>query len=295
MPACVCVCACHRYLCNVLRWIPGYLQQMRKKQGDRTKCTKTVEIGGGILQHCARVVQNHRVALTFGFASCSLDFSAWHYWAGRFCLGCACRFTCGGQQTLHVSCCLLLAGLPKKGFPWNWIPQESPPKNAKTKINKDTKQAAEEPVQFLLAVTALETLEVLSLLSSQSEQHIVSKSGTALHRLAILIVFFLNHPFWGIPMESSTLTLSSLSLYLRAFGSIPRPCTVLSLWYGEASPVQWVRHNEPWKCVDNIHVCWIFPNYSCKSNHDLDHVFLHEREHRKARLFARRRAPNSMI
>jgi len=42
-------------------------------------------------------------------------------------------------------------------------------------------------VQFLLAVTALETLEVLSLLSSQSEQHIVSKSGTALHRLAILI------------------------------------------------------------------------------------------------------------
>ena len=96
------------------------------------------------------------------------------------------------------------------------------------------------------------------------------------------IIFFLNHPFWGTPMESSTLTLSSLSLYLRAFGSIPRPCTVLSLWYGEASPVQWVRHNEPWKCVDNIHVCWIFPN-SCKSNHDLNHVFLHEGEHRKAR------------
>ena len=39
---CVCVCVCvRRCLYNVLRWIPGYLQQMRKKQGDRTKCTKT--------------------------------------------------------------------------------------------------------------------------------------------------------------------------------------------------------------------------------------------------------------
>ena len=53
---------------------------------------------------------------------------------------------------------------------------------------KIQKQAAEEPVQFLLAVTALETLEVLFLLS-QSEQHIVSKFGTAMHSLTILIVF----------------------------------------------------------------------------------------------------------
>ena len=236
---------------------------MRKKQGDRTKCTKTRRWNrwwhsAALRSSRSKSPSSSHLRLCFllfwllCMALLGWQISPW------LCMSVLLWPTAKLAYIyiinvykyiyIYVSCCLLLAGLQKKDFPWNWIPQESPPKNAKTIINKDTKQAAEEPVQFLLAVTALETLEVLSLLSSQSEQHIVSKSGTALHRLAILIVFFLNHPFWGTPMESSTLTLSSLSLYLRAFGSIPRPCTVLSLWYGEASQVQWVRPNEPWKC-----------------------------------------------
>ena len=135
----MCVCVCVR-VTDVYTMCFGEFPDIcnrceRNKEIAQNAQRQDVEIGGGILQHCARVVQNHRVALTFGFASCSFDFSAWHYWAGRFRLGCACRFTCGRQQPLHiyiyiyyiiilyiyiytyVSCCLLLAGLQKKRLP----------------------------------------------------------------------------------------------------------------------------------------------------------------------------------
>ena len=102
----MCVCVCVR-VTDVYTMCFGEFPDIcnrceRNKEIAQNAQRQDVEIGGGILQHCARVVQNHRVALTFGFASCSFDFSAWHYWAGRFRLGCACRFTCGRQQPLHI-------------------------------------------------------------------------------------------------------------------------------------------------------------------------------------------------
>lgn len=97
----VCVCADVYTMC--FGEFPDICNRCeRNKEIAQNAQRQDVEIGGGILQHCARVVQNHRVALTFGFASCSFDFSAWHYWAGRFRLGCACRFSCGRQQSLHI-------------------------------------------------------------------------------------------------------------------------------------------------------------------------------------------------